>query len=158
MKKTDLGLLAGACAVAAMLAWPALHVRAFNPQPDPPAFGLIGIDPFSTARLNAVCAVGPLPATDIPPGPCDVTLEFHDVTGRVLKQATFRLQPGQAASLDLRSTEAAASRRTEIQPAIPQAGRGFVLATVEVYDNLTGRTIALMNPTQPKSLGLLTPQ
>ena len=38
----------------------------------------------------------------------------------------------------------AAGRRTP--------GRGFVYVTVEVFDNLTGRVEAALNPTDPKSL------
>ena len=40
----------------------------FNPQPEPPGFGLISVDAGQTVRLNVVCfehAIG-----DFPPGPC----------------------------------------------------------------------------------------
>ena len=41
------------------------HVAAFNPQPDPPAFGMIGITHEQTARLNVVnWGDGPVPQGD----------------------------------------------------------------------------------------------
>jgi hypothetical protein len=146
-----------ALAAAALLAlWPVLRVKAFNPQPDPPAFGMVGLDPLETVRLNAICADGPLPG-GVAPGPCDVTLTFRDISGRLVKQMTKTLQPGEGTFLDLRGMEMPlAGARLEFEPNIPPSGRGFVLATVEVFDSFTGRTSALLNPTAPKSLGLVT--
>jgi hypothetical protein len=148
-------------AAALLLMWSALRVKAFNPQPDPPAFGMIGVDPSETVRLNAVCADGPLPG-DVPPGPCAVTLVFRDSSGRALKQSTQTLLPGQGAFLDLRGAEATPppdpdriGRRTEVHPWIQPVGRGFIFATVEVFDDATGRVSAALNPTEPKSLGIL---
>ncbi|HEV8145500.1 MAG TPA: hypothetical protein VGP79_03930 [Bryobacteraceae bacterium] len=140
-------------AAGVMLLWPTHRVRAFNPQPDPPAFGLIGVDNLETARLNAMCADGLLPG-DVPPGPCDVTLSFRDISGRVLKQITASLQPGQGASLDIGGMEMSGRGRMEIQPRILPTGRGFILATVDLFD-VTGRTAALLNPTEPKSLQMM---
>jgi hypothetical protein len=152
----SLTLLAGLL----LLAWPALRVKAFNPQPDPPAFGLIGVDPFETARLNAVCADGPLPG-EVAPGPCDIVLVFRDISGRALKQMTATLLPGQGTSLDLRGAEVLsptavgdfAGRRVDVHPWIRPAGRGFIFATVEVFDNLTGRVDAALNPTEAQVAG-----
>ena len=157
IQRRSLKLMVALGAPAVLLLWPALRVHAFNPQPDPPAFGMIGIDPFGTARMNVVCAEGPLPG-GIPPGPCDVTMQLRDVSGHVLKQMMVTLQPGQGAFLDQRGMDlpTTSMRHTLLQPFIPQAGRGFILATVEVFDNLTGRTTAVLNPTQPKSLGMVT--
>ena len=144
--------LAIAAAAAAVILWPQWHVRAFNPQPDPPAFGLIGIDPFAVAQVNAICAAGPLPG-GVNPGPCDVTLGFNDTAGHVVKQAHVTLAPGQGASLSITARDAGAARRVELQPCLSQTGHGFVLATAEIVDALTGRTMTVMNPTEPRSLG-----
>jgi hypothetical protein len=143
-------ILAGLAVAALALFRPALSVKAFNPQPDPPVFGLIGIDPLETVRLNAVCAATPLPG-GVNPGPCDVTLAFLDINGRAINRATHTLQPGESASLDLTGVPSGA-RRTEVQPFVPASGLGFVVVTVEVFDNNTGRTTAVLNPTEPKSL------
>jgi hypothetical protein len=138
------------------MVWPHWPVRAFNPQPDPPAFGLIGIDPFAVARVNAICAAGPLPG-GVNPGPCDVTLGFNDAAGRALKQTRVTLSPGQGTSLDITTRDAGGGRRVELQPFAGPAGHGFVLTTAEVFDEFTGRTMVVVNPTEPRSLGTSTP-
>ena len=51
-------------------------------------FGLIGISRFETARLTAYCD------GSVVPTPCDITFEFHDMSGRTVKQASMTLQPG----------------------------------------------------------------
>src|SRR5258708_22139670 len=125
-----------------LLLWSPRGVRAFNPQPDPPAFGLIGVSIFQTARLNAVCADTPLPG-GLTPGPCVVTLAFNDASGTEIKRTTQTLRPGQAMSLDLRGADGPRTgNRAEYQPCIEPEGSGFVLATVEVFDNFTGITFA----------------
>jgi hypothetical protein len=65
-------------------------VKAFNPQPDPPVFGLIGVDPFETVRLNAVSADTPLPG-GVNPGPCSVDLVFRDINDNTIARATKTL-------------------------------------------------------------------
>jgi hypothetical protein len=145
--------ICAALAIAALISvWPVWRAKAFNPQPDPPAFGLIGVDPFQTARLNVVCADTPLPG-GVNPGPCDVTLAFRDMSGRVLTMMAVSLRPGEGRSLDFRGMLSATAGRMEVQPFIAPTGRGFVLATVELFENLTGRTAAALNPTEPRSLG-----
>ena len=155
MKRKTLVVLCGA---AALSLWFSGRVKAFNPQSDPPAFGLVGVDPFETARLNAVCADTPLPG-GVAPGPCRVTLAFRDVSGRVLQQMTQSLQPGEGTSLDLTVGGASArvGGRMEVQPFISPMGTGFVLASVDLFDSNTGRTAAIVNPTEPRSLGLTGP-
>jgi hypothetical protein len=153
VKRISLAVLAAALA----LLWPALRLKAFNPQPDPPAFGMIGIDPFSTARVGAICSAGPLPG-GVPPGPCDVTMDFRDLNGVVVTQKTVSLMPGQGAFLDLMGSQQRISgRRAEYQPGIRPVGRGFVLGSVEVFDDFTGRSLATLSPTDPKSLSPVLP-
>ena len=105
-----------------------------------------------TARLNAVCADTPLPG-GVNPGPCDVTLAFRDMSGRMLKTMTVTLRPGEGRSLDFRGIESAALSRMEVQPYVAPAGHGFVLCTVELFETFTGRTSVALNPTEPRSLG-----
>jgi hypothetical protein len=142
-------------AVAALwsLMGPSLRVQAFNPQPDPPAFGLIGVDPYSTVRLNAVCPDTPLPG-GVSPGPCLVTLAFRDANGTVLSRAVKTLDAGQGAWIDWNGAQNVRGR-TEIQPSVPAISAGFALITVEVFDNMTGRTLATMAPAEPKSLSFV---
>jgi hypothetical protein len=114
---------------------------------------MIGIDMSETARVNAVCSEGPLPG-GVAPGPCVVTLAFEDISGRMLAGNTVTLQPGQGTSLDLRGMDLVrgAGRRVQVQPCVKPVGRGYVLVTAEVFDDATGRTALLLNPTQPSSL------
>src|SRR6195256_3656290 len=44
--------------------WLITYVSAFNPQPDPPAFGLISLNPGQTLRLNVVNRLTPPPDPD----------------------------------------------------------------------------------------------
>jgi hypothetical protein len=63
-------------------------IQAFNPQPDPPGFGLIGVTPESQyARLN-VSNVG-IPGIAAG-GSCEVELSFGDGQGRTLKSSWSR--------------------------------------------------------------------
>jgi hypothetical protein len=87
------------------------------------------------------------------PEPCDVTLGFNDAGGRALKQTHVTLLPGQSASLDIAAREAGSARRVELQPFLAPAGRGFVLTTAEIFDQFTGRTMVVLNSTEPRSLG-----
>ena len=85
------------CLVVAALIVARNRVAAFNPQPDPPALGMIGITSEQTARLNVV-RLDPIPAGD---RPVQVELIFFDAQGNLLEHSTETLMPGQAAFLDL---------------------------------------------------------
>jgi hypothetical protein len=83
--------------------------RAFNPQPEPPAFGMVGMSQTQTAMLNAVLTHA---ADSTRPG-CDVVLSFvdadgapfHDAAGtEITKRVT--LKGARAESLRLRPSEA----------------------------------------------------
>ena len=132
-----------------------------NPQPDPPAFGMLGITREQTARLNVVNwgDVNPGPCRsrggEVDPGPCRVQVEFmwFDSQGNILLRSTETLMPGHAAFLDLdggtlpRDTgpPSAGGNRTEIRAKIRlvddsnllpiPAGDRNLAATVEVFDN-----------------------
>ena len=135
----------------------ALAVRAFNPQPDPPAvFGMTGITLSETARLSAVVRAGS--ATLPAPTGCRVSFAFLAADGRVLKQDMKTILPGHAAFLDLTGVEAAlppspASLRTGVRPVVEVAAAQsaadicHVVAGYEQYDNATGRAqFFLMQP------------
>ena len=82
----------------------ALPVQAFNPQPDPPArIGSISLTPGQTLRVNVrVARVVAISASDVPPGPCRVSLGFVDGAGHGLGQtAIVLLRQGHASRLDL---------------------------------------------------------
>jgi hypothetical protein len=138
-----------ALAVAALLVILATGriVKAFNPQPDPPAlFGMIGITPGETMQLNIVNVELP----GIPPGPCRVTLRFLNSSGVVLKQQVISVKPTQAASLTLTGAEAGSGFRSEIHPALLLTSNETVgcsaIGSVEVFNSTTGETSLLAHP------------
>ena len=101
-KNAVLGVAAGALVVGA--AWTTLV--AFDPQPDPPAFGVISITPDQTIRLNAVCSEHGVKGT---PAPCRAELMFHDAAGNVLASQTC-------------TAAARAERLPRLQPRRPHDG------------------------------------
>jgi hypothetical protein len=59
------------------IAFKAQRVAAFNPQPDPPGYGLVGITDVQSIRINAVNTAPP----GTPPDPCRVVMIFRDANG-----------------------------------------------------------------------------
>ena len=108
-------------------------------------FGLAGITSFDTARLSAFCTDEQI-VRDVPPGPCDVTFEFHDINGRTLKQSRMTLQPGTGGFLDLRWQETGSpARRVEAPPCL-KVGGGAAVGSLTIVDNFTGLSIAQAYP------------
>lgn len=165
MKRTTLlGLLLGSLAAAPLFAW--------NPQPDPPGYGMIGIVPGETLRLNVSNV--PLASPGVPPDPCRVELTFVDDAGTPLLPAVQRtLAPGESAHLDLNGDDlfppsnVEILRRAEVRPvirillnstgiaAIPP---GPCVSTIEILDNATGRTLLSSGPQHPGEIYEWNPQ
>jgi hypothetical protein len=145
-RKLVLGIAAGVLVVGAT--WTTL--RAFDPQPDPPAFGVVSITPDQTIRLNAVCSQRDV--NGVPPDLCRARLILHDAAGNVLASQAVWLRPGQSTFLDYRiGARTEAFERAGIVPCIiPDPERGRILATAEVFDNTTGQTVFLVNPVTPR--------
>ena len=150
-------------AMALMAFWLTIRVRAFNPQPDPPAFGLVSVNPGQTLRLNVVTRLSPPPEpdrlgrstrhamlafnmyrADVPPGPCATAHLFAD-----RQSCEVTLAPGEAASFDL--TSATEIGLTQVLPAVQDDDRNqspALVYTLEVREN--GKTILLL-PAVPRS-------
>jgi len=117
------------------------RVRAFNPQPDPPAFGMLGVTHGQTARLNVVDTM------DMPTGQCrEVELMFLDSMGNIRQRSVQCLMSGHAAFLDLNGNfleqiDNRAENRGKVHLIDPpeRTMTNFV-ATIEVFDNETGKT------------------
>jgi len=144
-----------------MAFWLTIRVRAFNPQPDPPAFGLVSVNPGQTLRLNVVNRLSPPPEpdrlgrstrhamlafnmyrADVPPGPCATAHLFAD-----RQSCEVTLAPGEAASFDL--TSAAEIGVTQVLPAVQDDDRNqspALVYTLEVREN--GKTILLLPAVQ----------
>ncbi len=144
--------LAGATAVAfAAIGVGVAHLKAFNPQPDPPRFGMVGIAEGQTARLNLVNLIPPGPP-DVTPDPCRAKLQFLDGDGNVVASRLVRLEAGHAAFLDFAPTfvpvntvgDVAAPVRAEIRANVELGVAGLppgpCRATLEIFDNTTART------------------
>lgn len=132
-------------------------------------FPMVGIASGQSARINVLNGA----PTASNPTSCNVSLQYMDVNGNLLKQLpTVNLLPGTATSLDLSWDELPGGNlRVEIRavlifgysgganpPAgiLQQSACNNLVPSLEVYDNTTGRTSfilttakALPNPTMP---------
>ena len=140
------GLAIAALAVLVMLASGRI-VKAFNPQPDPPAlFGMVGVTPGETLQLNVVNVELP----GIPPGPCKVTLRFLNDNGVIVKGKVVTVKSGQAASLTITGAEGGGTFRSELHPALVLASNEVAgcsaIGSVEVFNTKTGVTSLFAHP------------
>ena len=138
--------MVGAAALL-LLAAGARVMKGFNPQPDPPGvWGMIGITPSDTLRLNIVN----MEFSGVPPGPCNVTLKFLDSSGAILKQQTLAVKPTQAALLDITGLEAGGGFRTEVHPvlAVPsnEPTGCSAVGSVELFNTNSGETSIFAHP------------
>ena len=159
------------CALIAVVVatiWLTIHAKAFNPQPDPPAFGLISLNPGQSLRLNVVNTLQPPTdpdrigsatrhamlgfdmyradgrtfTSDVPPGPCFTAHHFAD-----RQSCEVMLTPGEAASFDF--TSAAEMGITQVLPAVQDDDRNknpALVYTLEVRES--GKVIHLLPAVQ----------
>jgi hypothetical protein len=128
-------------------------VTAFNPQPDPPGYGMVGITDAQTIRINVVNTNEP--DLNLPPDPCRVVLNFRDSEGNLIRNSDGQpvrrvvlLQAGQSTFLDLNGDVFAGGGRVQLRPVarVQQADGSNNLPpdpcipTVEVIANASGRT------------------
>ena len=136
-------------------------VEAFNPQPDPPGLGMVGIAQGQTLRINVVNTA--LPNPDFPPDPCRVTLNFRNADGEIFRNGdgnpitrTILLQAGRSTSLELNADDfqrEANGMRLQLRPvARVQQSDGNrnlppdpCIPTAEVFNNANGRTQFLIS-------------
>ena len=123
------------CLVVASIVLPGLCLPSTAAQAD---FGLIGITAFENARLTAYCD------GSVAPNPCAVTLEFHDLGGRTLKQSTLTLPAGSCGFLDFTPPPAAFGGPIQIDPCFDIL-RGAAFTSLEVFDTFSQRTRILVN-------------
>jgi hypothetical protein len=148
---------------------------AFNPQPDPPGFGLIGINIDETLRFNVSNISGATRA--FPPDPYRVEIAFVDATGAELLPAVqTTLAPGQSTSVDLNGADVlghvtstdsfSLPLRTEVRPVIRiipidtirRLPPGPCISTIELIDNRTGKTLLTSGPQNPGTIYEFNPQ
>ena len=123
---------------------------AFNPQPDPPGFGIVSINPNQTIRLNIICWQHPV--NGLPPDPCSGELLFHDLAGNTVARQLVRLAPGGGTFLDFSlGPRTSPVNLVGIDPCwIPEPTSGRALPTVEVFETRTGKIERHVNPLTPR--------
>jgi hypothetical protein len=129
-------------AAAAILDNSTGRVSAFNPQPDPPAFGAFGITHEQTARLNARVFVNDDRSTERL-SPVVIEFDFHDTEDNLISSMVHTVAPGHAAFLDLNGGTlpiGGDGMRAEFQPSIkildnPNGNRVQVIPSGEIFDN-----------------------
>jgi len=147
------------------------YVKAFNPQPDPPAFGLISLNPGQNLRLNVINRLQPpsepdrmaratrhamlgfdlyltgpggsIPTNaDVQPGRCITAHHFAD-----RQSCEVTLGPGEAASFDL--PIATEMGMNQVLPLVEDDDRNLhpaLIYTLEVREN--GKTLYTMPAVQ----------
>ena len=137
--------------------WLALpSAQAFNPQPDPPRYGMIGITPGETLRINV--ANPELPSATLLPPPCRVELAFLDSAGSpLLPPVQMTLEAGHSAHFDVNGDALFTPgtgdvlQRAEVRPVVrvlsnpTDVGTVFLppgpcISSIELFDNATAKT------------------
>ncbi|HSP68026.1 MAG TPA: hypothetical protein VLN48_09880 [Bryobacteraceae bacterium] len=114
------------------------------------SFGMIGLGNGATARLNVVNLVRTPPPVAIPQAPCKLELDLYDNQGKLLQQKNIaNLGYGQADFVEvLRSDIASTAAHVELTGAVKVgSSQSFfcnVSATLEIFDNVTGTTTAIL--------------
>lgn len=133
----------------------ALLLHAFNPQPDPPGvYGLVGITPFESIRINVTNVAS---SVGVPPGPCRLQVGFVNADGVLLKSAQGVLADGHSVSLAMNFSEASASAtdtlalartRVSVRPVFKflPPDPCYTGASAELVDTASGRTSLYMTP------------
>ena len=137
--------------------------QAFNPQPDPPGFGVVSITGDQVAQLNVTNTYASdrslvNEAALDPPEPSRVELLFLDAGGGMITRSTFTVAPGQTVSLPLAGARLTSGRnRAQIRAVVNildyavdhQTGAVLsdpFIATLELYDSQTGKTQVIVSP------------
>jgi hypothetical protein len=120
-------------------------ISGFNPQPDPPGFGMITLVLGQGARLATSCFEHPV--SGIPPGPCSGEMMFHNAAGDVLKSSRYSLKPGETAFLDLLpAVQTDARGFVLIEPCMLPDPGGRAVPNVHVLNLATGDIVRTINP------------
>jgi len=134
------------CGIGAVGVTKAFSPQDFNPQPDPPRYGLIGVTPASQyLRLNVT---NQAPASANGAASCQVQLSFGNGQAETLKQGTVAtLAEGKSLMLDITSADLtpvtgalAPTTRYELLPAVRTAGACSLVSSVEIVATETAQT------------------
>ena len=137
-----------------------LRTRLFEPWGDGSVsklgkldFGSVGLSRSDTGRLKAFCDGSVRTADGSVRKACEVTFEFTDGNGRVLKSSRTTLQPGTGAFVDLHYEDTGGSSpRAAVAPCLKVAG-GSAVASFALLDRASGQTITQSSPAALVSAG-----
>src|SRR3954470_19347589 len=73
--------------------------QAFNPQPEPPGFGMFGVTEIQQAHLHIALPAIQKSRGDVSPGPCRVEASFVNDKGETVMTETHTISPGQTGNL-----------------------------------------------------------
>jgi hypothetical protein len=163
---------AASIAAAALLLLGAGAARAFNPQPDPPGFGMFGITELQRAHLHVALPAVQKSDNRIPP-PCRVEVSFVNEAGDTVMVERHTLMPGQTGTAIFTPTRTiptdSTSSTTEaglLVPAVRHQLRAVVnpldstlppgpcntlVATVQVDNQQGGAPTLTLSPRDPAS-------
>ena len=107
------------------------------------AYGMVGLAPGQSLRLHAV--------TFGVPGDSVIELSFFDRQGNLLNRASGKVSPGQAVSIIIHYTPELQGNHTLVRALVrfdkPAGTKGYVIPSLEVVDDDTGRTaVTAINP------------
>ena len=106
-------------------------ISGFDPQPDPPVFGVSTLRTDQAMRLNVFCFEHAI--NGVAPEPCRGTIMFHDAAGNVLKRAAYDLAPGASQSIGFAPGARVLSAVGIVPCIVPEPG-GRAVPSVEVLD------------------------
>ena len=132
-------VLAALMALVAVFGLRSERAQAFDTTDAKPS-PMVGLARGQTARLNVVNL--------FPPDPCEVQIVFYDSQRKPLARGADTLKPGAAMFLDLSySAIGDPNLRVEIRAQVTVSDQTRCRASLEVFDDDTGRTAVFVGDT-----------
>jgi hypothetical protein len=100
-------------------------------------FGTVAITRSDIARMGASCEGD----GSVVPAPCDITFEFHDANGRVLKSERKSVPAGTGAYFDLNYAESGSTERRVLIDPCWTVANGAAVLDLQTVDSFTGLTL-----------------
>ena len=100
-------------------------------------FGAVAITRSDIARMGAFCEGD----GSVAPQPCDITFEFHDANGRVLKSGRKSVPAGAGAVFDLSYAETGSTERRVLIDPCWTVANGAAVLDLQTVDSFTGFTL-----------------
>jgi hypothetical protein len=116
---------------------------AFDPQPDPPVFGMATLRANEEMRMNVTCFDHDVNGSA--PNSCAGTVMFHDVAGNVIRRGSYALDAGQTRSFEVAPPALRMGTLVGIIPCVLPEPGGRVVPNIEVTD-AAANVVLLINP------------